>query len=301
MDFRHLRYFIAVAEELHFGRAANRLHIESSPLSRAIKELEEELGVRLFDRDTRKTTITTAGVLFLDEARRVLATVEQACTRVRAVARGICGTLRIGFCDGLAQPRLAELIAQFRQDEPNIDVRIVEMPFNEQVKQLRSGLLDLGLALTEVVGEGVVAEPLWRDPVVVVLPAKHPFTRRRTVALADLAEQPLILCHPDCGSGCHGQIDNILRRVIRQPRIADYAASAAAGITLVASGYGVALMGTAEAALFQRPDITVRPLSEQRAALTTFMLRAQTEPSGAVRRFIGRLHSMGNQSSEGQD
>lgn len=300
MELRHLRYFIAVAEELHFGRAANRLHIESSPLSRAIKDLEGELGVRLFERDTRKTIITTAGTLFLEEARHVLATLELACTRVHAVARGISGTLRIGYSDGLAQPRLAALIAQFRQDEPNIDVRIVEMSFAEQAKQLRAGLLDLGLALTEVVGDGLVAEPLWRDPVVVVLPAKHPFIRRRTVALADLAEQPLILCHPDCGSGGHGQIDNILRSVIRQPRVADCAASPAARITLVASGYGIALMGTAEVELFQRPDIAVRPLSG-RAVLTTFMLRAQTEPTGAVHSFIGRLRSVDDQSSEGQD
>src|SRR5688572_11917297 len=114
MELRHLRYFIAVAEELHFARAAERLHIEQSPLSRAIKELEGDLDVKLFERTTRSTRITWAGKVFLDEARHVLSAVEEARTCAKAAARGYMDQVRIGLSHSIAQLRLANLFAQCR-------------------------------------------------------------------------------------------------------------------------------------------------------------------------------------------
>lgn len=285
MELRHLRYFIAMAEEEHFGRAANRLHVQKSPLSRAIIQLETELGVRLFDRDTRKTRITRPGVLFLEDARRVMAILDQARKRVRAAAHGASGILRIGYSDGLAQS-LSELVAQFRQDELDVVVRITEMSFAEQAKSLRAGLLDVGLAMTDYVDDEIVTEPLWHDPVVVVLPAKHDFARRKSIPLSALVTEPLILCDPDCGSGGHSQLEDLLRAAIREPNIAEYAVSAVAAMTLVASGYGVALMGAKEVAMFQRADVAIRPVADQSVVLTTFLMRSRVEPLGAVQRFI---------------
>lgn len=293
MEIRHLRYFVVVAEELHFGRAANRLHMDSSPLSRAIKELEDELGVRLFERDTRRTHITGAGTYFLGETRRLFALLEQARTQVRAVAQGMCGSLRIGFSDGLAQAWLAEAISGFRSDEPGIDVRVVEMSFVDQVKNLRAGLLDVGLARANVFGDEIAAEPVWQEAVVAVLPATHSFASRRSIALPDIADQPLVLCHPECGSGCYGQIDNLLRTAIHEPRVAEFAATAATGVTLVASGYGIGFMGAGEVASLQRSDIAIRPLIGRGLTLTTYLLRSRAEPTAAVKRFIRRLHGVG--------
>lgn len=290
MELRHLKYFIAVAEELHFARAANRLHIETSPLSRAIKELEGELGVRLFERDTRKTRMTNAGVLLLDEARYLFAALEQTRTKIRAVAQGFQGTLRVGYSDGLAHLRLATLIAQFRQEEPGVDVRIFEMPFTEQNKNLRAGLLDIGLTLSTMTDAAIITESLWRDPIVVILPAHHAFTRWRKIPLKDIAGEPLVLCHPQCGSGCFAQLDGVLRTVMPRPAVAEYAVSAAASITLVASGYGIGFMGAAEAAMWRRPDIVIRPLNRL-AHLTTYVWRVKAEPTGAMRRFIEHLHA----------
>lgn len=293
MDLRHLRYFIAVAEELHFGRAAGRLHIESSPLSRAIKELEHELGVRLFIRDTRKTTITNAGALFLEEARRVLATLEQGCVKVRAIAQGKSGVLRIAYSSGLAHPRLAGIIAQFRHDEPAIDIQIDEMCFRDQTKNLRSGLLDIGLAMSVSEDEDVVAEPLWRDPLVAILSVRHPFTLRRSIALADLFGQALVLRHPDYGSGDHEQIDCLLRQSIPRPNIAQFGATASEVMTLVAAGYGIGLMSAAEVAMFQRMDIVVRPMKDAHAEVTTCLLRSRinSAPAAPVARFIEQLQN----------
>jgi DNA-binding transcriptional LysR family regulator len=291
MDLRHLRYFIAVAEELHFGRAAGRLHIESSPLSRAIKELESELGVRLFIRDTRKTTITNAGSLFLEEARRVLATLEQGCAKVRSIAQGKSGVLRIAYSSGLAQPRLAGIITQFRLAEPAIDIQIDEKSFRDQAKSLRSGLLDIGLAMSGFADDDIVAEPLWQDPLVAILSVRHPFTMRHSIALGDLFGQALVLCHPEYGSGDHEQIDGLLRQSIPRPNVAQFGATASEVMTLVAAGYGIGLMSAAEVAMFHRMDIIVRPMKDAHAAVTTFLLRSRIEsaPAAPAARFVEQL------------
>src|ERR1700730_1372604 len=128
MEIRHLRCFVAVAEELHFARAAERLHIEQSPLSRAIKDLEYDLGAQLFERTTRSTRLTWAGQVFMDEAQRVLLTLEQAKASVKAAAAGFRGTLRIALSDGVALPRLASLLARCRQEDPEVDIRLFELP-----------------------------------------------------------------------------------------------------------------------------------------------------------------------------
>ena len=140
MELRHLRYFLAVAEELHFARAAERLHIDQSPLSRAVKELEEELGARLFVRTTRSTQLTRAGRLFLEHVPRVFASIEQARDSVRSAANGFHGQLRIALSDGITPSRLPALLAQCREEDPEVEVRLCEVP----------------LALVYMVGDAVV-------------------------------------------------------------------------------------------------------------------------------------------------
>ena len=143
MELRHLRCFIAVAEELHFARAAERLHIEQSPLSRAIKELEEELGVSLFARTARSTRLTRAGTLFLEHVPRVFAALEQARDSVRAAASGFHGQLRIALSDGITPSRLPALLAQCRLHEPEVDIRLFEVPLSQQIKGLVDDLYDV--------------------------------------------------------------------------------------------------------------------------------------------------------------
>lgn len=127
MELRHLRCFLAVAEELHFARAAEKLHIEQSPLSRAVKELEEDLGVRLFERTTRTTRLTHAGHIFLG-APRVFAALNQARDSVKAIAAGYHGQLRIALSDSISQARLTALLAQCRVEEPDVDIRLSGCP-----------------------------------------------------------------------------------------------------------------------------------------------------------------------------
>ena len=156
MELRHLRYFLAVAEELHFARAAERLHIDQSPLSRAVKELEEELGARLFVRTTRSTQLTRAGRLFLEHVPRVFASIEQARDSVRSAANGFHGQLRIALSDGITPSRLPALLAQCREEDPEVKVRLCEVPLAQQIRGLQDDLYDAGFSMAEHAGDRIV-------------------------------------------------------------------------------------------------------------------------------------------------
>lgn len=287
MELRHLRYFVAVAEECHFGRAAERLQIEQSPLSRAVRELESDLGAQLFERTTRRTSITDAGRVLLEEARRIFEALDQARHKVCAAAQGHRGQVRIGVSEGAAaQSRLARLFTAFRHDEPEVDLQLCQLPFRQQVQSLRNDLLDIGLAMRIPSDEGIIADPLWNDPIVVVLPANHSLATRSRLRLADVATLPLLLGDPDCGSGCQWQVEQLIRRVCERPNIVERVDSLSVMLTLVAAGFGVGFTSAAEVEYNRRPDIMIRPLVDKRAKLTTYLLRSECEASGAVKRFL---------------
>src|SRR5690606_6614272 len=174
MELRHLRYFQAVAEELRFARAAERLHIEQSPLSRAIKELEEELGVVLFARTTRSTRLTRAGTLFLEHVRRVLMALDQARDSVKAAANGFHGQLRVVLSDGITPSRLPAVLALWRLEEPEVEIRFFEVPLSQQIKGLHHDLYDVGFTQSDEVGDGITAIPVWSDAIMVAVPTRHP-------------------------------------------------------------------------------------------------------------------------------
>ena len=144
MELRHLRCFIAVAEELHFGRAAEKLHIDQSPLSRTIKEIEEELGAQLFTRTTRSTRLTFAGMAFLERVPRIFEALKQACDGVKSAASGFQGQLRIALSDGITPSRMPTLLARSREEDPEIDIRLFEVPLDQQIKGLHDDLYDVG-------------------------------------------------------------------------------------------------------------------------------------------------------------
>jgi DNA-binding transcriptional LysR family regulator len=213
MELRHLRYFVAVAEELHFARAAERLHIEQSPLSRAIKELEYDLKAQLFERTTRSTRLTWAGQVLLEDVRRIFAAIEQARADVTAAATGYHGTLRIALSDAIAPARLAALLALCRAKEPEVEIRLFQIPFAQQVKGLRDDLYDAGFAQWAEVGDGIIAEPVWTDPLVVAVPARHPLLIHKQISLEEMLRYPLVLFDPEKCEGVSRQIERALYSV----------------------------------------------------------------------------------------
>lgn len=300
MELRHLRCFLAVAEELHFARAAERLHIEQSPLSRAIKELEEGLGVRLFNRTTRSTRLTRAGQLFLKHVPRVFTALDQARGSVQAAAAGFHDQLRLALSDGITPPRLTALLAQCREEEPQVDIRLFEVPLGQQLRGLHEDLYDVGFAQSAEVGDGIVAEPAWSDPLVVAVPARHPLLAYQRIPLDEVLRHPLVACDPlSCEGHCH-QIRRILRSADRKPLVVEQVSSHDLMLTLVAAGYALALVGASHLAASRREEVVARPLAGRSQVLTTWLLRRDAEPSETLRRFIGRVTPIsGGPSHEG--
>ena len=289
MDLRHLRCFLAVAEELHFARAAERLHIEQSPLSRAIKELEEELGVSLFARTTRSTRLTRAGTLFLGHVPRVFTALEQARDSVRAAANGFHGQLRIALSDGISPSRLPALLAQCRLDEPEVDIRLFEVPLSQQIKGLHDDLYDVGFAQSDEVGDGIFAEPVWRDPLMVVVPARHPILSHKRIPLDEVLRYPLVMCDPVVCEGHARQIARVLRVVDTEPLVAEQVTSLDLMMALVLAGFALGLAGASQIAANREPGIVTRPLAGRSPMLTTYMLRLDAELSETLSRFIERV------------
>ena len=297
MELRHLRCFLAVAEELHFARAAERLHIEQSPLSRTIKELEEDLGEQLFVRTSRSTRLTRAGKLFLEHVPRVFAALEQARDSVNAAANGFHGQLRISLSDGITPSRLPSLLALCRQEEPEVEIRLFEVPLSQQLKGLHDDLYDVGFAQSDEVGDGIAAEPIWSDPLMVAVPARHPLLKHKRIPLDEVLRYPLVLCDPKVCEGHARQVERVLRRAEQEPLIAERVASCDLMMALVSAGFALGLAGAPHIASSREPGVVARPLAGRSPMLTTYLLHREAETSGVLVRFIERVQAI--ESPEG--
>lgn len=267
MDVRHLRYFLALAEELHFGRAAARAHIEQSPLSRTITQLEDELGVVLVNRSRQGNTLTPAGQALRDHAEQILTSIERA----RRIVTGIGGLpplLTIGLADGLVQPRLSMLFQRWRQVEPLAPLHIRELPAFEQHEALQTERVDIGLTFGMGQASGMVVEPIWSDPVVVAVPRTHPLASAASLTLDQVTAHTLVLCHPRAKPGLRAQIDALLQG--RQPTLAEPADTPAGMIAKVGAGCGLGFLDANHGATLQREDVVIVPLAEPQAQLTVF-------------------------------
>ena len=292
MELRHLRCFLAVAEELHFARAAERLHIEQSPLSRTIKELEEELGEQLFIRTSRSTRLTRAGKLFLEHVPRVFAALQQARDSVRAATNGFHGQLRIALSDGITPSRLPALLAMCRQEEPEVDIRLFEVPLSQQIKGLHDDLYDVGFAQSDEVGEGITAESVWSDALMVAVPARHPLLKHKRIPLEEMLRYPLVLCDPRVCEGHARQVERVLRRADIEPLVAERVASCDLMMALVSAGFALGLTGAPHIAASREPGVVARPLAGRSPVLTTYVLRREGESSEALSRFIERVQAI---------
>ena len=293
-----MRCFLAVAEELHFARAAERLHIEQSPLSRTIKELEEDLGEQLFIRTSRSTRLTRAGKLFLEHVPRIFTALQQARDSVQAAANGFHGQLRIALSDGITPSRLPTLLALCRQEEPEIEIRLFEVPLSQQIKGLHDDLYDVGFSQSDEVGEGITAEAVWSDVLMVAVPARHPLLRHKRIPLEDVLRHPLVLCDPQVCEGYTRQVDRVLRRMDMEPLIAERVTSFDLMMALVAAGFALGLAGAPHIASSRESGVVARPLAGRSPMLTTYVLHREGESSDSLARFIERVQSI--ESPEGR-
>ncbi|ETU93799.1 TPA: LysR family transcriptional regulator [Pseudomonas aeruginosa] len=288
MELRHLRYFIAVAEELHFGRAAERLGISQPPLSQQIQALEEEIGARLFERTNRRVELTDAGRLFLDESRQVLAQVDKAVLLARRAHLGELGELKIGFTSSAPfTSTIPSSIHAFRKAYPDVHLDLQEMSSRQVLKALLEESLQVGVIRPLALPDAVHWVELFREPLVAVLRADHPLAAGSEdgLAIAALAEEPFVFFPRSYGTGLYDQVIALTRQAGFSPRIAQEASEAMTIIGLVSAGLGVSILP----ASFRRTrvdGVVYRTLSDSEATTAVWLVRRQNEGSPLALSFI---------------
>ena len=274
IELRHLRYFIAVAEELNFRRAAERVHIDQTPLSRTIRDLEDQLGVQLFVRAPRKLHLTPAGLRLLKEARKVLIRVERARRAVRETDARFRAPLRIGVADGIAQPKLTECIVRWREVAPEIPLELTEMRACELADTLLREELDAGFSFGVPDVAAVALQPAWSYPAVALLPLGHELASQPVLPIAELLAFPLLSFNAKRQPGLLKQLQAVVQRHTTTPTIAGEACTLTGYIARIAAGMGVGIGDEGHVATLCRDEVVAVPLKEDER-ITTFVLHKQ--------------------------
>lgn len=262
LDSRTLRQFVAVAQELHFGRAARRLNISQPPLSIGIRQLEEQLGVKLFARNQRVVELTRAGQALLDKAVPILQGLEEAAAAAQAAALGYEGQLRIGYTAASAYEVIPRVMAAFQALYPGVELILQEMVSTEQLAALRLQQLDIGILRPAQVRAPLRSVCLMREPLVVALPAAHPLASARAVSLKQIDGTPFIGFSLKDAPYFNSMVEELLHRVRVQPRILQRATQTHAVVALVAAGMGVALVPQA-CERIRIENLVFRPLQDE--------------------------------------
>jgi DNA-binding transcriptional LysR family regulator len=242
MDLRRLRYFVAVAEELHFGRAAERVHVVQSAISQQIKLLEEEFGFPLFERSSNRVTLTVPGEVFLPEARDILRRAGVALQRARASAEGTVGRLGIGFVDNVLWSVLPPILRDFRAARPEIELSLRPMARNEQLEALRGGAIDIGIMPSPPPGLGVETALLVGAPLLVAVPEQHALAGHASISLLQLADEPWVVFPLAMRSRILEIVAGSCADAGFAPRIAQEAEQLHTLLALVSAGLGVTLV-----------------------------------------------------------
>lgn len=285
MELRHLRYFVAVAEELNFRRAAERLRLAQPALSTQIKALEEELNVRLLERTTRSVALTQAGRVFLKEARGVLGAAAQAEQLARKAEHGAVGTLRVGIIAPAASPWLANVLRLYHQRFPGVQLSLSEITTAEQLLRLRAGELDAGLLRPPVHFPELEWRFVEQSPQVLAAPAGHRLARKRRLEWKDFDGEGLVMIQP---GQQHGYYDAFLAACARagaKTYPAQYAQDVQIKMWLISAGFGVAPT-TAALAEVKRPGLVFRPLPPGLPPVQTVLVWRRQDRSAVVRNFL---------------
>jgi DNA-binding transcriptional LysR family regulator len=284
MELRALRYFVALAEELHFGRAARRLAMTQPPLSQAIAGLERELGVRLFERTRRRVTLTHAGTAFLEEARGTLARATQAADVARRADQGELGRLSVGYLAATAYTFLPLVLREYSRGFPGVKLELRELNLPQQLEALREGRVDVGLLRPPVRDAELAAETLLSEPFVLALPARHPLTALRRVPARRLAAEPFVMFPRQPGLVFHDLVMGFCLRHGFTPRVAQEANQTHTVVGLVSASIGVALVpeSTQKIGL---AGVAYRPLRERTPASETALAWRRLDASPVVKAF----------------
>lgn len=292
MELRHLRYFIAVAEELSFRRAAERLHLAQPPLSSQIKDLEEELGAPLFDRSTRSVKLTAAGKIFLEESRSVLLMAQRAAQNARNARHGLIGPLRIGVLAPSATPRLARILNAYRKKYPSVQFSLSEFTSTEQLQRIRDDQLDVGLLRPPVPHPELEFMFLESSPMVLAVPAGHRLAKVRRIEWSDFDHEPLVMINPALQHGYYDKFLEMCAKAGSTPVLGQYANDVHSKMWLISAGFGIGPT-TKTIAEIRRPGLVFRDLPPGLPLVETLLVWKRSNTSPVLRNFIECFSAQG--------
>ncbi len=284
-ELRHLRYFLAVAQELHFGRAAARLGIAQPPLSQAIRRLEARLGVELFRRTRRHVELTDAGAVLRDEARSLLDHAARVERALRTAEAGTAGTLRIGFVGSAAHDVLPTLLRRLRDGYPDVVVAPQELSTTAQVQAVAGGSLDAGIVRLPIAAPHVATLRLVEEPLVIALPDFHPLARRARLPLSALAGEPFVLWGRDRNPLFHDEVISACHAAGFSPNVVQEAGEMPTIVGLVAAGLGVSLV-PASMERVRSDGVAYRPVRGRPVRIALALAWRRDDPPALVRNLI---------------
>ena len=259
MELRHLRYFVALAEELNFGRAAARLHISQPPLTRQIQQLEEKIGACLFLRTARGVELTTAGKTLLVEAQRILGMVKVAEERTGKAARGQIGRLDVGIFGSAILNHIPRLLLEFRNQYPEVEIALYPMTKAEQTEALRAHQITVGFNRHVPTEPDIVVETVHFEPLVIALNRKHPLARQKSIRITEIVDEPLILYPRNTRVSFAHDVLNLIRSAGGVPNVVQEVTDVVTAIALVASGFGICVTPQAASSL-KLPGVIYRQI-----------------------------------------
>ena len=285
MELRHLRYFMAVAEELNFSRAAEQLHIAQPPLSQQIRDLEAEIGVRLFDRTKRRVELTAAGRVFLAKVTQILAQIDRAVEAAQRASRGEIGRLSLGFNSSATYSVLPNLLNAFRERCPEVVLDLHELTTQQQILHLQQQQIDAGILYLPIDLEELEIVSVLKEGMAIAIPETHPLATRDRVSIQAFNRELFILPPALLGSGLYNQITQFFQQTGFSPIAVQEATQLQTSISLVAGGVGVALV-PASLQNLQRAGVIYRSLVEPTPEIEIGIAWRKQERSPILQNFI---------------
>ena len=285
MELRQLQYFLAVAEELNFSRAAARLGIAQPPLSRQIHQLEQELGIELFRRTKRRVELTEAGRVFLKEARQILSQVEQGVQVAQRASRGEIGRLVVGFEGSSTYDVIPVSLKVYRERFPEVDLVVYAMTTEEQIQALLENRISIGFVVSPLNDKRLAIEIILREALILAIPESHPLVARNQVRVRELEGESFIMFQRNRGCGLYDQVISLCQRAGFSPKVIQEADEMQVILGFVAAGLGITLL-SASVQQFQRPGVVYRTLQPSTPNIALALAWRRDDPSAVLQAFI---------------
>jgi DNA-binding transcriptional LysR family regulator len=285
VEIRHLRYFLAIAEELSFSRAAEKLRIAQPPLSQQIKQLENELGVQLIERETRPVRLTEAGKFFREQAQTLVSRFDELVQQMHKMGRGETGTLAIAFVASATFEVLPIVLREFQKCFPDVQLDLFEMNTSEQKVALLERRINLGFVRPDLKDESIIVEKLFEESIVLAVPSGHKYSDRHSINITDIAKDPLI-CFPRLPEPSFGSfILGVCRAYGFEPIVVQHAGELQTALSLVAGGMGIALLPNSIRKI-EREGVVYLPLNEPVPKTTLSVAFRKDDTSPTLKSFL---------------